>query len=89
MNRNIEIKSEIFKEEDQYVAICYDLNISSFGNTPEKAKESLKEAAILFFEECERMGTLDEVLEEAGYTRNNSGWQPPSPILTENLPLQV
>ncbi len=89
MNRNIEIKSEIFKEDNQYIAVCYELNVSSFGDTPEEAKKSLKEAVSLFLEECERMGTLDAVLEEAGYIKNDMGWVPTLPISTENLQLRV
>lgn len=66
---NIVVKVEIFEENGQYVAISPKLNVSSFGDTPEEAKASLSEAVSLFLDECERMGTLNNVLEEAGVGR--------------------
>ena len=64
--RRIPYTSEIFAEDQQVVALCPELNVSSFADTPEQALESLKEAVAAFLEECQRMGTLEIVLEEAG-----------------------
>ena len=61
--------TELFEEDGQIVALCPELNVSSFGDTVEVALQSLQEAMTLFLEECQRMGTLDTVLEEAGYRR--------------------
>lgn len=58
--------SQLFEEDGQIVALCPELNISSFGDTPEEALISLQEAVTLFLEECQQMGTLEMVLEEAG-----------------------
>ena len=66
---NLSIKVEIFKEDDVYVALSPELNVSSFGETIFEAKESIKEAIEAFFEECREMGTLNEVLEESGFLR--------------------
>ncbi len=57
---NLSIKVEIFKEDDVYVALSPELNVSSFGETIFEAKESIKEAIEAFFEECREMGTLNE-----------------------------
>ena len=46
--------------------MCRELDVSSFGDSPEDAGNSLQEAVELFLEGCEDMGTLDEVLEESG-----------------------
>jgi predicted RNase H-like HicB family nuclease len=62
--------SQLYEEDEQYVAVCPELNVSSFGGTPAEALASLKEAVSLFLEECQRMGTLTFVLEEAGYQRD-------------------
>ena len=62
--------SQLFEEDGQIVALCPELNVSSFGDTPAEALASLKEAVTLFLEECQRMGTLEMVLEEAGYRRD-------------------
>ncbi len=61
------IRVEIFKEDDLYVALSPELNVSSFGETIGEAKESIKEAIEGFLEECRELGTLNEVLEEAGF----------------------
>ncbi len=45
---SIIIRVEIFKEDGQYVAVSPELNVSSFGNTPEEAKASLSEAVSLY-----------------------------------------
>jgi predicted RNase H-like HicB family nuclease len=67
---NFSIRIEIFKEGEEYVAFSPELNVSSFGETIEEAKLAIKEAIEAFMEECEKMGTLGDVLEEAGFKRN-------------------
>ena len=65
--RNIVFNSRIFNEGNVYVSLRPELNVSSFGDTVEEAKSSLKEAVGACVEECETMGTLEEILEEAGF----------------------
>ena len=57
---------EIKKEGKWYVASCPVLDVHSQGRTPEKAMANIREALRLFLETCYEMGTLDEVLREAG-----------------------
>ncbi len=88
----VRIRAEVFQENDQYVAICSELNVSSFGDTPTEAMRSLREAVTLFLEECQRMGTLKQVLEEAGFShtaRPAHRWVPPKPVRTKQLFLSV
>jgi len=80
MNQSIVVRVEIFREGEQYVGICPDLEVSSFGDSEEDAKRSLQEALEGFLEECETMGTLEEVFEEAGFTRQNGNWLPRQPL---------
>jgi predicted RNase H-like HicB family nuclease len=82
---NLSLKIEIFKEGDVYVALSPELNISSFGETIEEAKVSVGEAIEAFIEECERMGTLEAVLEESGFSRSKDIWQYRKPLLEEAL----
>ena len=63
----LDFRIEIFKEDNLYVAIAPELNVSSFGDTQKEAKASLREAVALFLEECKRMETLDDILTEAGF----------------------
>ena len=86
---DLSIRVEIFKEDDLYVALSPELNVSSFGETIAEAKESIKEAIELFLEECREMGTLNEVLEESGFLRVEDTWQSRRPVAEENLALAV
>ncbi len=83
MLKNIQVKCEIFREDDLYVGICPELNVSSFGETIEEAKKSLQEALLAFLEECEEMNTLEVVLQEAGFTKENNVWLPRKPLVSE------
>ena len=58
---------EVFSEGGRYVGLCRQLNVSSFGESPEDARESLHEAVATFLEGCDLLGTLRHVLEEAGF----------------------
>jgi len=82
---NISVRIEIFKEEDLYVALSPELNISSFGDTIEDARESFREALSAFIQTCLEMKTLQEVLEEAGFVEKNDFWEPRQPVMEENL----
>jgi predicted RNase H-like HicB family nuclease len=74
MEPNIQLKLEIFQEGDLYVGICSALNVSSFGESVTEAKQSIQEAVKAFIEECNKMDTLSEVLEESGFNLKESVW---------------
>lgn len=82
---NISVRIEIFKEEDVYVALAPDINVSSFGETVEDSKKSLREAIEAFIEECENMGTLEDVLEESGFQKIGDSWKFRKPISEDAL----
>ena len=83
MKQYIVARAEIFREGDLYVGVCPDLDVSSFGETIEEARQSLREALMAFIEECEAMGTLAEVLQEAGFARQDRSWLPRQPVSAE------
>lgn len=85
----ISLRIEIFKEGDVYVALSPELNVSSFGDTIEDAKKSAKEAIEAFIDECERMGTLEDVLEESGFSKFDDFWESRKPVAEENLALAL
>jgi predicted RNase H-like HicB family nuclease len=58
--------SQLFDEAGQFVALCPELNVSSYGDNPGQALAALQAVVELFLEECQEMGTLETVLEEAG-----------------------
>jgi len=79
----------LFKQEQTFIAYCPELDISSCGDSLEKAREMLKTAVHLFVEEAEKFGTLQDIPEDSKYTRDAGGrWVPPLLIATElvNLP---
>ena len=74
----------VFKEENTYVAYCPEFDISSCGQDVQHAKEMLKTAVRLFVEEAEKMGTLEDILDESRYKKDPRGrWIPPKLVATE------
>ena len=83
----ISLEIKVFKEGDVYVALCPELNVSSFGDDIKSAKVSLREALEAFLEECEAMGTLQEVLEDAGFVKEKESWILEEPVIKEKIAL--
>ena len=54
-----------------YVAYAPELDVSSCATTRRKAEANLRQAVRLFIEEAARIGTLNTLLDEAGYVRRN------------------
>lgn len=63
----VECRVEYFQEGQKVVALCPDLNLSSFGDTQEQARARFEEALQLFLTGCEELGSLEEVLGESGF----------------------
>jgi len=87
MKAQIPFDSVIFKEGNTFVAYCRELDVSSCGDTIEEARQNLKTATRLFVEEARKMGTLDDILREAGYRRlrGNGGWEAPELVALERM----
>ena len=85
MNRimNVENTVHIWEEGDQFVAHAMPLDVMSSGHTPEKARKALDEAVHLFLETAADMGTLEEILQEAGYELREETWIGPSWVAIE------
>ena len=80
----IEVDIFVFKEDENYVAYCPELDISSCGSSIEHSKKMLKTAIRLFLEEAEKMNTLEDILDEANYKKDEKGkWSPPKLVATE------
>ncbi len=74
----------VFKEGYDFIAYCPELDISSCGDSIENSKEMLKTAIMLFIEEAESMGTLEEILAESNYRKDKTDrWIPPKIITSE------
>ena len=73
---DIQFTARVFKEGRTYVAHALDLDVSSCGGSEAKAVKNLKEAVRLFLEEAGSMGTLEQILAEAGYSRSKQRLAP-------------
>lgn len=81
---DVQLNVEVWQEGGMYIAYIPQLDISSCGKTVSEARNNLKEATELFFEETGRLGTTKQILEEAGFKFVN-GWQAPKIIARERI----
>jgi predicted RNase H-like HicB family nuclease len=86
---DIQFTTRVFKEGRTFVAHALELDVSSCGGSAEKAVDNLKEAVRLFLEECEKMGTLKQVLEEAGYTKSGQKLRSPKMVSMQQISLPL
>jgi hypothetical protein len=68
---------QVWKEGDQFIAHAMPLDVASSGLTPESARTAVDEAVRLFLATAAGHGTLNEVLEDAGYRRVGQEWRSP------------
>jgi predicted RNase H-like HicB family nuclease len=66
-----------WREGNQYVAHALPIDVSSSGPSAEAARTALREAIELFVSTAREHGTLDDVLEECGYTFEGERWAAP------------
>ena len=80
----VEFDAIVFQEETTYVAHCPELDVSSCGKTLDQARQNLKTAVRLFLEEAEKLGTLEDILQECSFSMNTKGvWRSPRLVATE------
>ena len=87
--RDFSFDVHIFKEGDTYVAHVPALDVSSCGATDEEARRNIRDAVRGFLAVSADMGTLDEILQEAGYEPDETGWQPPEFVSTDRLRMKA
>jgi predicted RNase H-like HicB family nuclease len=85
----IQLTTRIFKEGRTFVAHALELDVSSCGGTRQKAVANLKEAVRLFLEEAEKLGTLEQILEEAGYSKTRQKLASPKFISVQRMTLPL
>jgi hypothetical protein len=73
----IEVELAIVKEDDYYVAYCPALELSAYGNSIKKAKESFNKEVNIFIEETHKRGTLEKYLLKKGWTLQFKNYEPP------------
>ena len=85
----IRYTTHVFKEGRSCVAYAQELDGSSCGGSATKAMTNLQQAVRLFLDEAERMGTLGQILREAGYLRHGKQWVGPKFVATRRLAAAV
>jgi predicted RNase H-like HicB family nuclease len=65
--KRLTFTEQIIREGDAIVAYCPELDVSSVGNSESEARAHLQTALRLFLEEAAHLGTLKDILLEAGY----------------------
>lgn len=80
----------VFREGESYVGCCPELDVSSCGADVDEARRNLRTAVGLFLEETERMGTLEQVLLEAGHVPDGKGgYEAPRLVATESATIAI
>ena len=79
----------IFKEGDTYVAYVPALDVSSCGATDDEARRNIRDAVRGFLESSADLGTLDEILQEAGYEREGDKWRAPEFVSVDRLTMSI
>lgn len=72
----IKIINEPESKDAPYVAYIPEFDVSSCGDTEEKAKKNVKEVLEIVLKEVEKKGQLDEFLKEAGLSTQKSNFFP-------------
>jgi len=75
----------IFKEGDTYVAYVPSLDVSSCGVTDEEARQNIRDAVRGFLAASADQGTLEEILQEAGYELDGRAWRAPEFVSVDQL----
>ena len=79
----------ILREGDGFVAYSPVLDLSTCGSTFEQTKKRFVEALDIFIEECQKMGSLGEVLEDLGWKRSENTWKPPVVVAQDSIPFKL
>ncbi|MGH9433999.1 MAG: type II toxin-antitoxin system HicB family antitoxin [Terriglobia bacterium] len=87
--QDISFTVHIFKEGKTYVVYVPELDLSSCGATEEEARRNIRDAVRGFLETSADMGTLPEILEEAGYAREGQAWRAPEFIALDRCTMSM
>ncbi|HMD71152.1 MAG TPA: hypothetical protein VKF41_07395 [Bryobacteraceae bacterium] len=81
--------THIFREGPAFVAYVPALDVSSCGATDEEARRNILDAVRGFLAASADMGTLDEILQEAGYEREGGQWRAPEFVAVDRLTMSL
>jgi predicted RNase H-like HicB family nuclease len=85
----IKVTEEIWKEGNMYVSYCPELDMASCGESVEESKKNQKEVISINFAECRKMGALNQLLQDAGFTEDQDNVLLARKELVSFSPLEV
>jgi len=74
MQDRIVYRIEESRTGNSFQAVCPELLITAFGDTPEDARRALRQQVAEYLEDCDNLGALDEALIEAGFYFDGDVW---------------
>ncbi len=83
--QEISFTVHVFREGDTFVAHVPELDVSTCGDTAEDARRNVRDAVRGFLETADELGTLSDILQEAGYRRDGDGWRPPEFVSLDRM----
>lgn len=86
---DIDYTLQIWQEGNAYIAHAMPLDVASSGPTADAARLALDEAVRVFLATATDMGTIEQVLEEAGYSCKGGKWVAPAWIGVERHTLSA
>lgn len=88
-NLRIEYTLQMWREGASVIAHAMPLDVMSAGKTEEEARRAVDEAVGLFLKTAADMGTLEQVLEDAGYVLRDDEWEGPAWVGVERHTLSL
>ncbi|OQA43373.1 MAG: hypothetical protein BWY48_00500 [Parcubacteria group bacterium ADurb.Bin305] len=85
----LKIPVSILREDKRFVAYTPALDLSTSGKNYREVKERFSEIVNIFFEELIKKNTLEEVLQNLGWKKVQSRWEPPIVIVQESETIQI
>ena len=64
MGKTITLTLEVEREDGQYVSLCPELEVSSYGDSVEEALSRLRDAIALYLDTIEQDGDLERIFRD-------------------------
>ncbi len=88
-DENLAFTVQVFREGNKFISFNPELKVASCGKDIEEAKSNLKDAISGFLKSAKKIGTLQEILEEAGFIYKKQRWFTPELLVMDRLSLAI
>ena len=86
---NLTFTIQIWKEGSKFVSYNPELKVASCGDDIQEAKNNLRDAISGFLKSARKMGTMQDILEEAGFIYKKQRWFTPELLVMDRLSLAL